>query len=237
LATATVTAGAGPFAVIVNPSSQFAYVVNKAGNSIIEYGIGADGSLTPLPSLGGGVVTGASPQAITIDSTGRYAYVANNGDNTISQYSINATGNLIELSPSATVNTGQGPRTITSDPTGKYVYVTLDNRTVSKYSIGADGNLTSKGAVGTGGLPLSLAIVKGNAAAQVVPKYAYAVNTGADSVSEYSIGADGSLTPLPSLTDAGTGGSPRAISIDPTGKYAYVPNFEDNSVFQPKLIS
>lgn len=55
-------------------------------------------------------------------------------------------------------------------------------------------------------------------------RYAYAANYGASVVSQYAIGANGTLTPLsPATVPAGHG--PGDIAIDPTGKYAYAANY------------
>jgi 6-phosphogluconolactonase (cycloisomerase 2 family) len=44
---ATVSAGANPYSVTVDPSSQFAYTANYGGNNISQFTIGTAGSLTP----------------------------------------------------------------------------------------------------------------------------------------------------------------------------------------------
>ena len=54
-------------------------------------------------------------------------------------------------------------------------------------------------------------------------KYAYMTNNGDSTVSQYSIGADGSLTPMTTPAVV-AGSSPNSISVDPRGKYAYVAN-------------
>jgi len=64
-----------------------------------------------------------------------------------------------------------------------------------------------------------------------VPKYAYAANASTGNVSQYSIDANGRLTPLaPATVSAGT--SPNAITVDPAGKYAYVVNAISNDLSQ-----
>lgn len=67
-------------------------------------------------------------------------------------------------------------------------------------------------------------------------QFAYVVNYNADTVSAYSITGT-TLTPLDMDAFTGgvqntiaTGNAPRAIAIDPSGKFAYVVNYLDNSV-------
>jgi 6-phosphogluconolactonase len=54
-------------------------------------------------------------------------------------------------------------------------------------------------------------------------KFAYVANLPDNTVSAYSIGADGSLTPV-SGSPFVTGNEPRSVAVDPTGKFAYVAN-------------
>jgi DNA-binding beta-propeller fold protein YncE len=58
---------------------------------------------------------------------------------------------------------------------------------------------------------------------------AYIVNTNSNTVSMYSLGSDGSLTPLSTATIA-TGADPVSIGINPSGAYAYISNSGDNTV-------
>ena len=60
-------------------------------------------------------------------------------------------------------------------------------------------------------------------------KFAYVANFGDNTVSAYSIGADGALTPVPG-SPFGAGNYPNSVAVDPTGKFAYVANYDDNTV-------
>ena len=57
----TVAAGRGPAWIAFNGTGQYAYVTNISDNSVSQYAIGSDGSLTPL---GTPVPTGTKPFAI-----------------------------------------------------------------------------------------------------------------------------------------------------------------------------
>jgi DNA-binding beta-propeller fold protein YncE len=50
-------------------------------------------------------------------------------------------------------------------------------------------------------------------------------------VSQYTIGAGGALTAMTPAT-VGTGVTPYSVTVDPTGRYAYVANDGDNTVSQ-----
>jgi len=79
--------------------------------------------------------------------------------------------------------------------------------TVSIYAIGANGSLTAStpSFVPSQNAPQSIAMT--TVAAQLVPLYAYAANEGDDSVSEYTLGSDGSLAPM-STAAVATGSGP-----------------------------
>ncbi len=224
LSPATVSAGAFPFSVTVDPTGRYAYVANVNGNSVSQYRVDSSGGLIALSPATVG--TGAGPASVAVDPTGRYAYVANSTGTTVSQYSIGSGGVLTALSP-ATVATGFAPFSITIDPTGRYAYlVNNSGNTVSQYGIGSGGALTalSPATVATGSFPFSVAI-------DPTGRYAYVVNNNADTVSQYSVSGAGVLTPLGTPTVA-TGDSPYSVTIDPTGRYAYVANSLDDTVSQ-----
>jgi len=60
-------------------------------------------------------------------------------------------------------------------------------------------------------------------------EYAYVANVNASTVSEYTIGTGGALTPMTPATVT-TGTSPVSVTVDPTGKYAYVANLGNATV-------
>jgi 6-phosphogluconolactonase (cycloisomerase 2 family) len=233
LTPATVAAGIGPSAVAVDLSGKYVYVPNAGSNAVSQYTIGAGGSLT---AIGSPVPAGSSPAAITVDPGGKYAYVANSGeygtqDSTVSQYAIGSGG---VLAPMATpsVAAGRLATSAVADPSGKYVYVAnLSSGDISQYQVGADGALTAN-APSRIAAPSAraIAIGKGSAPVQVVPKYAYALNGGSNNVSQYAIGADGKLTQIGSPVPTGT--NPGSMSVHPGGKHVYVASAGSSNISQ-----
>ena len=63
----------------------------------------------------------------------------------------------------------------------------------------------------------------------VVPTYAYVVDNGDNTVSQYAIAADGDLSALTPAT-APTGNGPVAVAVSPAGPYLFVANNLDNTV-------
>jgi 6-phosphogluconolactonase (cycloisomerase 2 family) len=227
---ATVATGQGPWALAVSPSGDFAYVVNSTDNNISQFSVSSTGAL--VASALAPVSTGLEPWNITLSADGKYAYVSNHGNNTtpansLSQYSIGGSdGALTPLTPSSIVTAGNYPGGVTVDANSAYAYVAnIALNSVSQYAIGADGTLSklSPATVITGTEPVYLAIDPSNQFAYVA-NYTVDVNpTAAGTVSQYTLGASGLLTPMavPTVT-AGTG--PGWIAFDSFGHYAYVVN-------------
>jgi 6-phosphogluconolactonase (cycloisomerase 2 family) len=224
LSVATVATGNSPQSITVDPSRKYAYVTNLTDNTISQYVIQGDGTLAPnAPAT---VATGHGPWAVTVSPSGAWAYIANSADNTISQFSIDAAGALVAATIGP-VATGIEPWNITLSPDGKYVYVANHGNlppggmTISQYAVDA----------ATGGLtPLNPATLlaafpyPGGITVDPTSSYAYLSNINGNTLSEYGIGTDGTLSSLNPASVA-TGTEPVFLAFDPTGKYAYEANY------------
>jgi 6-phosphogluconolactonase (cycloisomerase 2 family) len=228
-------AGTGPLSVIVDPSNNYAYVVNQISNDISAYAINsATGALTrinctvPLScsvANPANFAAGTGPQSIVIDSSGQYAYVANKTSNNVSEFTIDAIGRLKPMTAS-TVAAGAGSAAVVLDRSGRYAYVANGAEgTISQYIVGSGGNLTpmSTAKVATGTSPQSIAITPSGI-------HAYVASTGG-TVSQYTIDANGSLVPMGVPTIA-AGANPMSVTVDSSGRYAYVANSGNASVSQ-----
>ena len=60
-------------------------------------------------------------------------------------------------------------------------------------------------------------------------RFAYVANKGDDSVSGYSIGPHGALTPIPGSPFT-AGSDPVDVAVDPSSKFVYVANASSNNV-------
>jgi len=224
LSVATVATGNSPQSVTVDPSNKYVYVTNLADNTISQYLIQSDGTLAPnTPAT---VATGRGPWALAVSPSGAWAYVVNSADSSISLFSVNASGALVAVTD-GTVATGTEPWNVTLSPNGKYVYVANHGdlppggMTISQYAVDA----------GTGALtPLNPATLTtafpypGGIAVDPTSAYAYLSNINGNTVSEYGINADGTLSSLNPASVA-TGTEPVYLAFDPTGRYAYEANY------------
>ena len=210
---------------VVNPAVSFAYVTVMATSAggvgvgaVYEYAVLSDGSVSPLAQVS--VSAGVGPAAVVLAN--RHAYVVNVGDGTVSQYNVEADNSLAPMNPPAVINPGMKtlgvmPSAVIVDPTGSFLYVANSgDDTLSQFSIGSAGQLTplTPATVPAGTEPVSIAATVGPGGGHVyVTNSGGAVPAGVGSVSQFSMGADGTLTPLnPATVPAGA--SPVAIAID-----------------------
>jgi 6-phosphogluconolactonase (cycloisomerase 2 family) len=212
----------GPKPLTVTP--KYAYVANSGSSNVSQYAIGVDGYLTRMtPDK---VLAGASPYSVVVDPLGRFAYVANADDNSVWHYMIGTNG---ALSPQTTTAIGDGtqPRAVTVDPSGKNLYVAnYGAGTISNYVITTPtGELrgVAPGAISSGGTgPVSVTVDPSG-------RFVYVANEGGPdlsnpgNVSQYAIGDAGKLEPMTPAT-VPTGGRPRSVAVDPSGRYVYVAN-------------
>jgi 6-phosphogluconolactonase (cycloisomerase 2 family) len=208
-----ITSTARPYGVAVDPSGRFLYVTNTTGASVSQYSINqSTGALTVITTA---ITTGANPYGVAVDPTGRFVYVTSNTDNNVSQYTINqSTGALTAITTA--ISSGNAPYGIAVEPTGRFVYVAnTTGNSISQYSINqTTGELTTITA---------LNVFSGNPRCIVVDptgKFLYATFYGSGSARYYSINQfTGALTEIVSI---GTVSSPYGITMDPTGRFAYV---------------
>ncbi len=237
---ATVAAGLGPWALVASATGGWVYVVNSIDNTISQFSINSSGALVATSVAP--VSTGVVPWHLALSPDGKYAYVADHGSAppggmTIHQYSVDpTTGALTALNPATVPTAFPYPGGIAVDPTSAYVYLSnINGNSVSEFAIGTDGALTSlnPASVAAGTESVFLAF-------DPTGRYAYEANytldvsPGPGTVSQYTVGSGGQLTPMatPAVT---AGNGPAWIAFDPFGKYAYVTNIGDGT--QPGTVS
>jgi DNA-binding beta-propeller fold protein YncE len=151
----------------------------------------------------------------------RNAYVTGFTSNNAAAFDIAANGALTPVTGSPFA-TGTSPRGVSMTPDGNHVYVAMEaTDTVTTFNVGADGGLTATGAGTTAGNePRAVA-------ASPDGSHLYVSNAGAgangNSISAFSIAADGALTELAGSPFA-TGTTPQGIALTPDGKFLYVAN-------------
>ncbi len=66
------------------------------------------------------------------------------------------------------------------------------------------------------------------------PEYAYVANQNDNTVSEFTVGANGGLTLIGTIP---AGNEPNAVVVDPTGRYVYVANWSDGTISEYAVAS
>jgi trimeric autotransporter adhesin len=244
--TPIVAGGGGINFTVVDPYGRFVYVADDGSgtgpSSGTIYGFVVNqttGLLTPITGVSAYTTNLASPQCLIIDRTGSYLYATNYNATppTISQYSINpTTGALTPLSP-ASVTLTTSPVLATLDPAGAHLYTANSNNlsgtattpvnSISSFSIGTNGALTSLGADVT----ISGATFTFNLVVDPADAHIYVVDNGpvvgTGQVFGYAVGSGGVIGSAITGTPIPTGPAPLgSIIIDPTGTLMAV----DNSV-------
>jgi 6-phosphogluconolactonase (cycloisomerase 2 family) len=212
-------AGGFPSSVAVDPTSKFAYVAGT--NTVSAYSIASNGALTPVP---GSPFAAPGAASVAVDPTGKFAYVA--GTSNVSAYSIGSNGTLTPV-PGSPFAAGSIPSSVAVDPTGKFAYVAnlggFVPGTVSAYSIGSNGILTP-----VPGSPFAAGSFSKSVAVDPTGKFAYLASFGLASpggffvpstVWAYSIGSNGTLTPVPGSPFA-TGNGATSVAITPLVPFA-----------------
>jgi 6-phosphogluconolactonase (cycloisomerase 2 family)/urocanate hydratase len=203
----SIATGTTPFGIRTDPVAPYLYVSDNAGG-ISEYAIASNGVL----SLIGTASTDAGLDKIAIDPTGKYLYVSNSTTDFIEEFTIGSNGVLTQF---GSIAAGSYPRTIIFDKSAKYVYVVnvepnsaneSQGNTISEYSVGAGGALTSIGLVTLNGqTPFDITL-------DATGQFVYVPLRDSDSVAAYSISpTTGLLTPIGSVATA-SGAMPSGVA-------------------------
>lgn len=217
----------GPFQVVVDPTGRFAYVANDGAGAVSAYKINSStGALTPIS--GSPFPAGSVPRSLAIDASDRFVYVANQNDNTISGLTIDpATGALAPMS-TPSFDGGFGPIFVTVHISGRFVYA-LDNISVRLYALDpVTGSLTFLGfsAIPEGSPNLRELTIDPRG------HFLYVANNGSitNNIVGYAINpSTGALTLISGSPFTDANKLPAWVSIDPSGKFAYVANANETT--------
>jgi 6-phosphogluconolactonase len=208
----------------IDPAGKFLYVVDDSSPGKV-YAFSIDQNSGMLTAVTGSpFAAGNGSQSLAFDATGSYLYVANFSDNTISGYSLDkSTGALAPLANSPYTALGINPQPSQIATAGSYLYVADSGTNIVEFFAIAAGTgelsrpITETPAT-TDTAPLSLAV---NSSGSVL----YTANAGS--------GQQGSISAFTVNSSSGAlsavAGNPLAIaargyiSIDPQGKYLFVP--------------
>ena len=212
--------------VSVTQRGNLVYVVNAGGNGNVVGFRWQNNQLTEIPNstrlLSG---SNSAPGSIAFSPDGKFVAVSEKQTSKLDVFSVQADGTL---SPAiVTPSAGPGEFSISFAPNGTALVSEtgpaggVDASALSSYALLAGGSLS----------PISTSVPTLGAATcwQVTTpdgRFVYTSNAGTGTVSGFSIGANGSLTPLPG-TIQGTNPSGAAnidLTISSNGKFLYTLN-------------
>ncbi len=205
----------------VTPDGKFLYAVNFNGQSINEYAIASDGTLSqPVPPT----PTGLQPIALAIDSQERFAIALNQGASSLTIFSINsATGALTKVGIDIALNVAT-PKAISIS--GNFVYVASANSIdVLMYTPATTTFAFATGSPFSAG-PATTNIVALYSPAQA-PSVLYAADTDTNALLSFTADNNGVLT---AGLSSGTGTQPAAMIADDQNRFLFVANEGSNNI-------
>jgi len=224
--------GTLPSGVAVSATGKFLYVANELANFVSGFSVSASGALSPLPVPFYNTELG--PAGVAINPNGGFLYVANSGSlsNNISVFAIcdavvtsctdvnNPDGALTPVVGSP-FPAGLGPVAIAFDPAFSFAYVVdKGSNQVSMYSYSTgSGVLTplAPGSISTGATPVSIAVRSGTTGTNIgntitnPTDFVYVANSGAGTVSTYTLSTTTGLMNVVGMPFIITGGQTSAV--------------------------
>ena len=217
---ATISGATDPVGLTLDPAGDL-FVAEGNHDEVAEYAKGANGDAAPIATISGLATRLDAAVGVALDSAGD-VFIADDGDNSVTEYAPGANG---DVAPVATIS---GPATGLSDPTGValdsagVLFVANFGGSVTEYAKGANGNAAPIAAFSGPAISLALA---------PAPTYSFVANVGANSVTAYAQGADGSRQ-VPAAIIQGPNtrlDAPTAVAVNPAGDL-FVADDNDNSV-------
>ncbi len=227
--------------VSVDATGREVFVANYGGGNIAGFPTNPDGSLGARAALVAFTGSGPNPSrqkkpyahSIYPDPANKFIYACDLGSDRVWNFKLDAAHATLTPNdpPAIKVPPGSGPRHLAFAPNGQFVYVANEmGLTVAVFARDAvTGHLTLLETVptlppGTPGEGVTVAEV----CCHPSGKWLYVSNRGCDTLSVFSIAADGRLTlqqSVPSVVQF-----PRSFALDPSGQWLIAAGQKDNKI-------
>lgn len=203
-----------------DPSGRFLYVSNTSSNTISAYSFDqTSGAITALP--GSPFSVGQQPGGIVFSLDGTVAFVTALGKPSVAAFSVDPVTGSLSGSPISSAITGPDPGPVLLHPSGKYLYV--GNQNLVPYGMGTVSAFEVNGGYmrEISGSPFASAEGLLGVSMTRSGKYLFAVNCIANSISVFTIAADGTLAHVPG-SPFHDGQIPGFATPDPSEKFVAV---------------
>jgi 6-phosphogluconolactonase (cycloisomerase 2 family)/uncharacterized protein YjdB len=212
----TLGAGKGTIALAVDPSGHFLYTANYASNSVSAFTINqSSGALTAVVGTPN-VAVGSSPQAVSVDSSGQYLYVGHFSSHEVWEYNIDGTTGALTFVRKMRSGEGVDGMAVSS---GSSAPAYTDFLAFDVSSAGMGEALVDGGSGALTAFSNNTPAAPGAVALDPHSRFVYAINSGNNTIAEYSVGAFGSLTFNGTVAVAN---APYGVTIDSSGRFLYV---------------
>ena len=227
------SAGGEELSVAITPNGRYLYAGDNASGSIDEFAVGAGGTLSSLGSPAPLAAVNGEPLSLAVSPDGGSLYVADGSSSNreIDQFTIAASGLLTPKSPAAIglpVLTDPEAIAVSPDGTGLFVAAKSFAGSLLRYPIAAGGVLGSTATADLATDPVGAPTAPSSVV--VSPNGQNVYVTGAEQsssddsvVSQFAIGAGGSVTPMTPLTvSTGSQAFAAGLAISPDGQHLYL---------------
>jgi 6-phosphogluconolactonase (cycloisomerase 2 family) len=223
-----------PQSLAIDPAGKFVFVGDTASSDICVFSTNsATGALTVV--TGSPFNTGQNAFSLAVHPSGKFIYAATSVGN-LTALSIAGSGALTPLGGSP-FSVGTSTISVAIEPVGRFLYVADGNGDILMLSINSStGELTPSRTILGRASPFGIALANGTAPVTYTPKFTYVANSDSNDISAYTTDPEsGTLTQIagsPFKVNGPPASDPQAVSVavDPTGKFAYVAEFNGNGL-------
>ena len=216
--------GNEPVSIAVHDDLVYVANTGNGGSNYTGFTLNPGGHLRPLADSTVSLPDGTTPGDVLFNGDGTKLIGAEVGPSLIDSFTVGADGRLTAAPGSPFAAQGVGPfgsEFRPTDPSELYVsnaHGGAGNGTVSAFSDGSDGTLTSIGSSPVADLQTAPCWVEITHDGQ----FLFTVNTGSGSISRYAIGSDGSLSLIGSTPISTANAGAEDARLGPGGQTLWV---------------